>query len=98
MRFGVVITSEKFGAYATGLLSAAVGRGWICRCFLTDTGVRVLSLPDFEALALSGKLQLTVCELSWKRFGTGAHPPWATIGSQYQNAELAHECDKVLVV
>ncbi len=97
MQFGVVVTTEEFGPYAAKLLSAAVDRGWECRCFLTDTGVRLLADDTFKELVQSGKLKAGVCELSWERLGDGPAPDWAPMGSQYENAELTHKCDKVVV-
>jgi len=97
MRLGVTITTEEFGGYATGLLAAASGRGWECRCFLTDTGARLLRYVPFQKLIESGRVSACVCELSWERFGDGEPPPWAVMGGQYQNAELVHQCDKVVV-
>jgi hypothetical protein len=97
MLFGVVVTTEEFGPYAANLLSAAIGRGWECRCFLTDTGIKLLSDDVFKDLVQSGKLHAAVCEVSWDRFGGGPPPGWAPMGSQYQDAELVHLCDKVIV-
>lgn len=102
MRFGLVVTTEEFGHHVSGLLEAAIDRGWTCRCFLTDRGVRLLKYQPFKDLACAKQLKVNVCEHSWEMFG------WETLqqdsgteqiqmGSQYQNAELVHECDKVLV-
>ncbi len=96
MRLGVTITSDRFGSYATGLLAAASARGWECRCFLTHTGTRVLRYKPFCDLVESGRVSTTVCELSWERFEGGALPPSVIMGGQYQNAELVHQCDKVV--
>jgi hypothetical protein len=97
MQFGVVVTTEELGGYAAKLLSAAIARGWECRCFLTDTGVRLLANDTFRQLVQSGRLRASVCEVSWERLGGGPAPEWAPMGSQYQNAELTHNCDKVIV-
>jgi len=98
MNFGVVITTEEFGEYATGLLSAAMDRGWTCRCFLTDTGVGLLRQAPFRKLVESGRVEASVCEFSWKRFGSAEPPACVVMGGQYQNAELVHKCDKVIVL
>jgi len=97
MHFGLVVTTEEFGQHVSGLLSAAVNRGWTCRCFLTDRGVRLLNYAPFMALTYAGQIKVNVCEHSWEVFGTGPHPEKIQMSSQYQNAELVHECDKVLV-
>ena len=104
MHFGIVVTTEKSDRHVLGLLSAAVDRGWTCRCFLTDRGVQLLGYQPFmELLVHSRTIQVNVCEHSWETFGwemLRQEPAVEQIqmGSQYQNAELVHECDKVLVL
>jgi hypothetical protein len=39
-----------------------------------------------------------VCEHSWEQYGAGGPPAGVAMGSQYQNAELAHQCDRVIVL
>lgn len=98
MQLGIVITDETTVEEARCLLEAALDRGWQCRCFLTDRGVRVLESASFRDLARTGRVRIDVCELSWERLGQGALPENVTAGSQYQNAELAHSCHKVVVL
>ncbi len=98
MRFGIVVTNEQSGDEVMGLVAAAVRRGWKCRCFLTDRGVRLLMSSAFRDLAGSGGVKVDVCEFSWERFGDGQQPKNVVMGGQYLNAELVHDCDKVLVL
>lgn len=98
MHFGIVVTTDKTEPHALGLAQAALEKGWRCRCFLTDRGVLLLSSPRFLHLARTGQLRVNVCEHSWDKFGGGAHPAEIVFGSQYQNAELALECDKIMVL
>ena len=98
MLLGLVAASDGSERHLVGLASAAAARGWQCRCFLTDKGVRLLRSAALLELAGSGAIQLTVCEHSWDIFGSGSVPPEVSMGSQYQNAELAHLCDRVIVL
>lgn len=100
MLLGLVAASDVGEKHLVGLATAAVARGWQCRCFLTDRGVRMLNSKALLELAGSGAIQLTVCEHSWETFGAGVTPsaPGVAMGSQYQNAELAHLCDRVIVL
>lgn len=98
MQLGVVLTAEDNRQHAEGLLAAAAARGWSCRCFLTDRGVRLLMSDSFLRVIRTGAVKLDVCELSWERYGAGAPPPEATMGGQYQDAELVHLSDRVLVL
>lgn len=98
MLLGLVAANDADEKHFVGLASAAAARGWQCRCFLTDKGVRLLHSAGLLKLAGSGAVQLTVCEHSWELFGGGSAAPGVIMGSQYQNAELAHLCDRVIVL
>jgi len=98
MYLGIVATTESVGDHVVGLASAAVARGWQCRCFLTDSGVRLLGSAQLVDLARAGKLRVDVCEHSWELYGAGAVPEGIVMTGQIKNAELAHECDKVIVL
>ena len=98
MLLGIVATNESAEDHLVGLAHAASARGWQCRGFLTDLGVRLLRSPDLIELVNAGALSLSVCEHSWELFGSGDAPSGVSMASQYQNAELAHLCDKVIVL
>lgn len=98
MRFGLVATREEAGPPLVGLVKTALARGWSCRCFLTDRGVRLLLDPAFRNLIGTPNLRVDVCEHSWERFGDGSEGPESVMGGQYQNAELAHTTDRVVVL
>lgn len=98
LRLGLVATREAAERPLVGLAQAAARRGWPCRCFLTDSGVRLLRSAELLELARTGTIRLDVCEHSWEHFGDGPMPDGAHGGTQYQNAELAHLCDRVVVL
>ncbi|MCZ7560632.1 MAG: hypothetical protein M5U30_11670 [Burkholderiaceae bacterium] len=103
MRLGIVITDEAFAAHASGLLDAAFARGWQVQCFLTDTGVNLLADAGFLGRARAHPDTVTVCEHSVElhaagRFGREGLAGPVVFGGQYQNAQLAHVCDQVLVL
>jgi hypothetical protein len=98
VQLGIVATHESAGPDVAGLAAAAARRGWTCRCFLTDTGVLAARLPALIELARSGAIRLDVCELSWERHAHGPVPEGGRQASQYNNAELAHLCDRVVVL
>jgi peroxiredoxin family protein len=98
MYLGIVATNASTEEHVVGLANAAVARGWHCRCFLTDTGVRLLHSTPLLELARAGKLRVDACEHSWELYGGGAVPDGVVMTGQIKNAELAHECDKVIVL
>jgi hypothetical protein len=95
---GIVATNESAEDHLVGLAHAAVARGWRCRCFLTDSGVKLLRSTLLLDLARTGRLRVDVCEHSWEIYGGGAAPDGVAMTGQIKNAELAHECDKVIVL
>ncbi len=98
IRLGIVATHEAAESALLGLAQSAVRRGWPCRCFLTGGGVQLLRSAKLLELARAGSIRLDVCEHSWQLLGAGDIPDGAHGGSQYQNAELAHVCDRVVVL
>lgn len=102
MDLGIVVIDDRYGAQALGLLRAAQERGWVTRCFLTDRGTFLLGDPEFRVLVDQGRTQFSVCEHSIERYadnGVSAKglDDKLVVGGQYQNAELVHNCDQVLV-
>ncbi|MGF1642203.1 MAG: DsrE family protein [Thiotrichales bacterium] len=103
MKLGVVVTDEAFARQAVGLIDAATTRGWETRCFLTDSGVRLLQDPSFERVCLSRRSEIALCEMSAERFHMEApsrrlEEHGVVVGGQYQNAELVAHCDQVIVL
>lgn len=102
MRLGIVITDEALGDNAVGVMRAAYARGWSGSCFLSDRGVLLLKDADFCELMRGNDLEVAVCELSMERYH---HPSIeddrlmqrVVIGGQYQDAQMVHNSDRVLV-
>lgn len=102
MQLGIVVIDDRCAPHAVGLLKAAQARGWGSRCFLTDRGVFLLKDPEFRDLLEEGKTNFSVCELSIERYSSERISAEGLeeriiVGGQYQNAELVHNCDHVLV-
>jgi peroxiredoxin family protein len=102
MQLGIVMTDESYVAQVVGLLDAAHARGWQTVCFLTDTGVNVLAHEDCIERAKARPNTVSLCEHSVQKHAAdtidlAAHADFVVVGGQYQNAELARKCDKVLV-
>lgn len=102
MQLGIVVTDESYLQPVVGLLDAAHERGWLTACFLTDTGVNLLIHDDCIERARLRPNSVSLCEHSVQKHAAGtidlkAHADFIVVGGQYQNAELARKCDKVLV-
>jgi len=102
MELGIVVIDDRCAPHAIGMLKAAQGRDWGTRCFLTDRGVLLLKDPEFKRLLDEGKTHFSICELSIERYeedGVSVEglEDKIVVGGQYQNAELVHNSDQVLV-
>jgi len=100
MKLGVVITDDAHGEVAIDLLQAAAEQNHELRCFLTDTGVHAVAEAGMQKLLKGDRLQLSVCEHSMERFAQEVPEEVServVVGGQYQDAELAHWCDRVVV-
>ncbi len=102
MDLGIVVTSDSYSEQALGLLETAAERGWRVRCFLTDTGVKLCEDPRFIEFC-RGDHWLALCEMSLERYHIDRARvqdmlPNIIIGGQYQDAELAKNSDRVLVL
>ncbi|MCW8854003.1 MAG: hypothetical protein OQK76_03810 [Gammaproteobacteria bacterium] len=101
MNLGIVVTNENHGEVALGLLEEAATRGWQLRCFLSDTGVKLLNDSRFVDFC-QGEHWVALCELSLERYHIETSKvqdvaPNIIIGGQYQDAELVKNSDQVLV-
>lgn len=102
MNLGIVVTNESHGEVALGLLEEAATRGWQLRCFLSDTGVKLLDDSRFLDFC-QGEHWVALCELSLERYHIDSEKvlavaPEIIIGGQYQDAELVKNSDRVLVL
>lgn len=102
MQLGIVVIDDRCAPHAVGLLRAAQARDWRSRCFLTDRGVFLLMDPEFRKLLEEGKTHFSICELSIERYAADGVSvdgleDKIVVGGQYQNAELVHNSDQVLV-
>lgn len=100
MKLGVVITAGEMAGAAADLMQAAADQDHELRCFLTDSGIRALDEGGIQVLVGDNRLALAVCEHSMERLQQplpSAIADAVVVGGQYQDAELAHWCDRVVV-
>ena len=101
MKLGVVITDIRQSQLALEMMQEALGRTWEVRCFLTEDGVNMVKDESFIAMAGNEQAHFSMCEHSAERYcqdvDLGAFGDDIIVGGQYQNAELVHNTDQVLV-
>ena len=90
---GILVNSDKYGDDVVGAVQAAKKAGHDVKIFMMDDGV-LLAQPLCGELGESA--EMAYCDHSAEPRGV-KEVPGATAGSQYQNAVMMHDADKVVV-
>ena len=100
MKLGILINTDKHLAEITGLSRAASEKGHEVVIFAMDEGTRLLEEADYVALADLANVKISYCDhsaiaLAVKQEGL---PEAIERSSQYNNAAMIHNADKVIVL
>jgi predicted peroxiredoxin len=100
MRLGILVTTDRHLKQIRGLTQAAVGMGHAVAIFATDAGTKLLADRQFSALGALPGVTISYCEHSAQRHGgrPADLPEAIASGSQYENAIMVSESDKVIVL
>ncbi len=100
MKLGILINSNKHLPVITGIVRAAVARGNKVIIFSMDEGTKLLEEPDYVSLAEIQGISMSYCDHSAIELSVNTDGLSESIGrsSQYSNAAMNHEADKVLVL
>ena len=99
MRIGILVNTDKSRDHVLGMVKAALSRGHEISIFVMDTGTKLLADPAFSGICGLRGVSMSFCELSWQKEGAGTEVPPADMicGSQYNNAVMVRESDRILV-
>ncbi|HWR97394.1 MAG TPA: DsrE family protein [Candidatus Methanoperedens sp.] len=100
MKLGIFVNTNRHLAAVTGITSAAIAQGHTVSIFVMDEGTRLLSEPSFTALSGQAGVTLAFCDHSAQHLGTkpASLPGTVACGSQFENATMNHEADRVIVL
>lgn len=100
MKLGIVVTTDRHLRDVVGLTRAAVSKGHEVSLFTMDEGTRLLARPAYTDLCTLRGVALSVCEHSAAahHVETGGLPKEIVRGSQYHNAVMTHDADRVIVL
>ena len=100
MRLGIMVTTDRCLEQVLGLTRAARERGHDVAIFATDAGVILLGDGRFASLSGMPAVAMSYCDQSAQaRGGAPAGLPATIIrGSQFENAVMNAESDKVIVL
>ncbi len=100
MKLGILVNTAKNLQHVVGITRAAVAGGREVIVFAMDEGTRLLQEDAFTSLANLAGVTMSVCEHSAKAHGVAADrlPPQIRCGSQLNNAMMAREADRIVVL
>ncbi len=100
MVLGILVNTDKFKNLLEGITKKALERGHKVILFFMDEGTHLLKDPSIQALKDLTDTDMSFCEHSAKHLGVNPEeiPEGITSGSQYNNARMIHDSDKVIVL
>ena len=99
MKLGILITTDKHRDDIVGITKAAVAKGHEVTIFNMDDGTKLLGDSAFQSLCSTKGVSMSFCDHSAKRaqIATEGIPGDIVCGSQFDNANMNHDSDKVIV-
>lgn len=100
MKLGILVNTANHLGQLSGITRAAAAGGHQIIIFVMDEGTRLLREPAFLELSKLTGVEASFCDHSAKELevDTVGLPENIIAGSQYNNASMNHQADKVLVL
>jgi predicted peroxiredoxin len=98
MKLGILITTDRHVDDAVGITKAAMAKGHEVILFNMDAGTKLLGNPAFTELCKTGGVKMAFCDHSAQREKVSKEgiPEEVVCGSQFNNAVMMHDADKVI--
>lgn len=100
MKLGILVNTDKYLEDVIGITKAALSGGHEVIIFTMDDGVKLFESPSYTALCKLQGVSMSFCNLSAERLDIDRDgiPDEIVRGSQYNNAGMVHQADKVIVL
>jgi predicted peroxiredoxin len=100
MKLGILVNTDKNLDAVQGITKAALAKGHEVILFNMDAGTKVVGTPVFAELCKTKGVTVSFCDHSAKHMGVASEglPSEIVCGSQYNNAVMQHESDRVIVL
>lgn len=100
MKLGILVNSDTFLNAIIGITASAVSRGHEVDIFAMDEGVKLLQVRSFVELIELNNVTMAYCKYNLEKLGVSTEivPDAIVAGSQYDNAVMVHNADKVIVL
>lgn len=94
---GIMITKYENLEHIVGVVKAARAAGKNVMVFMTDEGVRFTRDQKFLDLMKVGGVDFSCCDHSCERIGLHEKTEGISYGSQYNNAGMLHDSNRIVV-
>ena len=100
MKLGILVNADRHLEAITGMTRAALAKGHEVLLFAMDDGTRLLANPGYIALCKLPGVNMSFCQESATRKGVSFDtlPEAIAGGSQLQNAMMAQQADRMIVL
>jgi predicted peroxiredoxin len=100
MKLGILVNTDRHLKHVTSLATAALCRGHEVIIFTMDSGTRLLGNEGIMKLCSMKGIRMSFCDFNARGFNISKEglPPEAVCGSQYDNALMVNEADRVIVL
>lgn len=100
MKLGIFVNTNRHLDHVVGLAKAAVVKGNEVIIFNMDDGTKLLGTPEFADLCKTPGVSVSFCDHSAKGLNvtTEGLPSEMVCGSQFNNAVMVHDSDRVIVL
>jgi predicted peroxiredoxin len=100
MKLGILVNTDKHLFDVIHIIKTAVLRDHEVIVFTMDEGTKLLEKPEYQDLCKFKKVTMSFCDHNAKMFDVHSDviPDEIVCGSQFDNAVMHHECDKIIVL
>ncbi len=100
MKLGILVNTKDHPEDVIGITQAALEKGHEDTIFTMDEGIRLIEDPAFRELVALEGVAMSYCDHNAGTFALNKKgvPGEIVCGSQYNNAVMDHESDKVIVL
>ena len=100
MKLGILVNTDRHAEDLIGLTNAALSKGHEIIVFFMDSGVKLLADPAVTNLCENSLVHMSFCDYTTQKNGISKEGFCDDIicGSQYNNATMNHEADRVIVL
>lgn len=100
MKLGILVNTDRHLNHVMGIAKAALAKGHELIVFNMDDGTKLLGTPEFSELSKMEGVTMTFCDHSATHLGVNTEgvPKEILSGSQYNNAVMNHDADRIIVL